>query len=318
MAVFKTQKIQSIITFIIALGVILWIFQDNILKISLFPKSTEKLINDSEELSSDPYLEKIENFIIKEYSKDQVLLHIIEADTYKSYKNSPVQLEVVKVKTFNENLKENLIISSNFALGFKSGQISLIGTVRIESKNGLSHVLETESLNIFTNDDLIKSTKDVKYLGENETIFAQGMEMNTDSETILLNGNVRINQDSGPIINTANLFINYTGGKKRYQSKEETVYRSKDNTVISEKGIDADMSKNFIKLIGNIEILGVPRRKMKCIDLLIDQSNGGEIYKCKGPVNYNSAIMNIKSNKMYYDAVEKKLELMNRVLAVYE
>ncbi len=33
-----------------------------------------------------PYLEKIDNFIIKEYSNDQVLLHTIEADVYKSFK----------------------------------------------------------------------------------------------------------------------------------------------------------------------------------------------------------------------------------------
>ena len=41
MAIFQTKKIQSFIVFIIVLAAILWIFQDNILSISVFKKTTE-------------------------------------------------------------------------------------------------------------------------------------------------------------------------------------------------------------------------------------------------------------------------------------
>ena len=41
MAIFQTKKIQSFIVFIIVLAAILWIFQDNILNISVFKKTTE-------------------------------------------------------------------------------------------------------------------------------------------------------------------------------------------------------------------------------------------------------------------------------------
>ena len=101
MAIFQTKKIQSVIVFIIVLVAILWIFQDNILSISDFEKSTKESEFSEEQIKDTPYLEKIDNFIIKEYSSDQVLLHTIEADVYKSFKNSPVQLDTVKVTTFD-------------------------------------------------------------------------------------------------------------------------------------------------------------------------------------------------------------------------
>ena len=92
MAIFQTKKIQSFIVFIIVLGAILWIFQDNILSIPVFKKTTEESELSKEQLKDIPYLEKIDNFIIKEYSSDQVLLHTIKADVYKSFKDSPVQV----------------------------------------------------------------------------------------------------------------------------------------------------------------------------------------------------------------------------------
>ena len=75
MVIFKTKKIQSFIVFIIVLGAILWIFQDNILSIPVFKKTTEESELSKEQLKDIPYLEKIDNFIIKEYSSDQVLLY---------------------------------------------------------------------------------------------------------------------------------------------------------------------------------------------------------------------------------------------------
>ena len=78
---------------------ILWIFQDNFLNISVLKKSTSKADLVEVQGIDKSYLEKIDNFIIKEYSSDQVLLHTIEADVYKSYKNSPVQLETCLLYT---------------------------------------------------------------------------------------------------------------------------------------------------------------------------------------------------------------------------
>ena len=318
MAVFQTKKIQSFIAFIIVLVAILWLFQDNILKISILQNKTEQLDTSNQEFKEDSYLEKIDNFIIKEYSKDQILLHTVEAETYFSYKDSPVQLLKVKVKTFDETQQEGLVMTSNRAEMLKSGEMFFNGEVNIQTKSGVAHEIDTESLIVLTNSGQIKSNREITYLAENAKINAQGMDMSIDSDTMLLNGKVKIKQDSGSIINTTNLFISHAEGEKKYQSKEKTVYVSKYNTVNSEKGIDADMNKNLIRLLGEVEILGLSDSKIESYDLLIDQSNGGEVYKSNDSVHYQSSATNIKAKKMNYDAVTKKLELMDEVLAVYE
>ena len=318
MAVFQTKKIQSFIAFIIVLVAILWLFQDNILEISILQNKTEQLDTSNQEFKEDSYLEKIDNFIIKEYSKDQILLHTVEAETYFSYKDSPVQLLKVKVKTFDETQQEGLVMTSNRAEMLKSGEMFFNGEVNIQTKSGLAHEIDTESLIVLTNSGQIKSNREITYLAENTKINAQGMDMSIDSDTMFLNGKVKIKQDSGSIINTTNLFISHAEGEKKYQSKEKTVYVSKYNTVNSEKGIDADMNKNLIRLLGEVEILGLSDSKIESYDLLIDQSNGGEVYKSNDSVHYQSSATNIKAKKMNYDAVTKKLELMDEVLAVYE
>jgi len=106
--------------------------------------------------------------------------------------------------------------------------------------------------------------------------------------------------------------------REKKNIREKSVYLSKYNTVNSEKGIDADMNNNLIKLLGKVEILGDSGSKMESYDLLIDQSNGGEVYKSNDSVHYQSSATNIKAKKLNYDAVTKKLELMDEVLAIYE
>ena len=57
-----------------------------------------------------------------------------------------------------------------------------------------------------------------------------------------LNGEVQILQDTGATIDTKDLLINQEGGVKKYVSKEPTVYRSNQNIVNADKGIDVDMN----------------------------------------------------------------------------
>jgi hypothetical protein len=52
--------------------------------------------------------------------------------------------------------------------------------------------------------------------------------------------------------------------------------------------------------------------------LIIDQSNGGEIFMSDSPSRFKSSTVDIKSKKMHYDAISKKLKLMDEVVAVYE
>ena len=316
MAIFQTKKIQSVIVFIIVLVAILWIFQDNILSISDFEKSTKESEFSEEQIKDTPYLEKIDNFIIKEYSSDQVLLHTIEADVYKSFKNSPVQLDTVKVTTFDERQDETLTLTSNRAVLFKSGTIHFIGEVEIKTVSGISHEIDTELLVV--KGDQINSNRDVFYLGEKAKIRAQGMDMNINSDLMNLNGDVEIIQDNGATLVTKNLFISHSLGEKRYESKEKTVYRSKENIVNSDKGVDINMNLEQTKLLGDVKVVNGFGSSLTSYNLIIDQSNGSEIFKSNSPSRFQSNTVDIKAKKMHYDAIAKKLKLTDGVVATYE
>ena len=318
MALFQTKKIQSFIVFIIVLAAILWVFQDNFLKLVVFQKVSDQSILSAEEPEETAYLEKIDNFILKEYSNEQILLHTIQADTYYSYKNSPVQILNVEVKTFNDNQEEGLVLRSNRAEILKSGEMFFNGEVKIETKTGVSHELDTESLIVLSDNGQIKSNKEVTYLGETVRIISEGMEMNIDSDTMYLSGDVKIFEDSGMTVDTKNLYISHNAGEKIYKSKEKTVYRSKDTIANSENGIDMDMNIKLINLLGKVEVVSGPEGVLKSSNVVIDQSNDGEVLKSNSLSHFKSDTVDIKAKKMHYDAVTKKLELMNRVVAVYE
>ena len=316
MAIFQTKKIQSFIVFIIVLAAILWIFQDNILNISVFKKTTEVSELSEEQIKDTPYLEKIDNFIIKEYSSDQVLLHTIEADVYKSFKDSPVQLEIVTVTTFDEKQNESLTLTSNRAVIFKSGSIHFIGEVEIKTLSGISHEIDTELLVV--KGDQIKSNRDVFYLGENAKIKAQGLDMNTKSDLVNLNGDVEILQDSGATLTTKNLLISHGSGEKRYESNEKTIYKSNENIVNADRGVDINMKTEQTKLLGDVTVINGFGSSLTSYDLIIDQSNDGEIFKSNSPTRFQSNTVDIKAKKMHYDAIAKKLKLTDEVKATYE
>ena len=316
MAIFQTKKIQSFIVFIIVLAAILWIFQDNILNISVFKKTTELSELSEEQIEDTPYLEKIDNFIIKEYSSDQVLLHTIEADVYKSFKDSPVQLEIVTVTTFDEKQNESLTLTSNRAVIFKSGSIHFIGEVEIKTLSGISHEIDTELLVV--KGDQIKSNRDVFYLGENAKIKAQGLDMNTKSDLVNLNGDVEILQDSGATLTTKNLLISHGSGEKRYESNEKTIYKSNENIVNADRGVDINMKTEQTKLLGDVTVVNGFGSSLTSYDLIIDQSNDGEIFKSNSPTRFQSNTVDIKAKKMHYDAIAKKLKLTDEVKATYE
>ena len=246
------------------------------------------------------------------------MLHIIEAETYFRKKNKPVELLNVKVTTYDEFGQQGVVLTSNRAEILKSGEIFFNGKVSIQSKNGVSHEINTESLIVFSNRGQIKSNRKVNYLGKNAKIDAQGMEMNFEDDTMSLVGKTIINQDSGSVIETTNLFVVHADGEKLYKSIEKTFYSSNDNKVSADKGIDLDMNENLMKLLGKVEILNSSGSTMNSYNLIIDQSNGGEVYKASDSTHYQTQVSDIRAKRMHYDAKTKKVELMGGVLGVFE
>jgi len=323
MAAFQIRKIQTIIVTIIVMIAILWLFQDNIMGFSLFQKNIQQSDNMQEAINEDAYLEKIDNFVLKEYSNEQLLLHILEAETYSRKKNKPVELLNVKVATYDKFGQQGVVLTSNRAEILKSGEIFFNGNIHIQSKNGVSHEINTESLIVLSDSGQIKSNRKVNYLGGNAKIDAQGMEMNIEDDTISLIGKTVINQDSGSVIETTNLFISHAGGEKLYKSKEKTLYNSNDNKISADKGIDLNMNDNLMKLFGEVEILNSGGSTMggstvESYNLIVDQSNGGEVYKSNDSTHYQTKVSDIRAKRMHYDAKTKKVELMGGVLGVYE
>jgi len=323
MATFQIRKIQSIIVFIIVMIAILWLFRDNIMGISLFQKNTQQSDNIKEEINEVAYLEKIDNFVLKEYSNEQLLLHIVEAETYSRKKNKPVELLNIQLTTYDEAGQEGVVLLSNRAEILESGEIFFNGEVNIQSKNGVSHEINTESLIVFSNNGQIKSNRKVTYLGESAKIDAQGMEMNIEDDAMSLIGKTIINQDSGSVLETTNLFVSHADGKKLYKSTEKTFYNSNDNEISADKGMDLDMNENLMKLLGKVEILNSGGSTMggstiKSYNLIVDQSNGGEVYKSNDSTHYQTQVSDIHAKRMHYDAITKKIELAGGVQGVYK
>jgi LPS export ABC transporter protein LptC len=315
MAIFQSRITQSVIAFIIALAIALWLFRDNIVALYPFQKDNKQIeIIKDEDITS--YLEKIDNFYLTEYSNEQLLLHYIEAETYYNFKDSPIRLLNLKVTQYDEKGQETYILKSNQAKIHDSREIFFSGEVNILSK-GVYHEIETESLVMDSNTKQISSDKDVIYYGENAIIFAQGMQINYANDMMLLEGDIRIEQQSGPIINTKDLNINMAG-EKRYQTKEKSTYQSKDNTIHSEQGLDLDMKENLTRLLGKVEILQKSGARILSHDLIVDQSNDGEVYKSNKPSNYQSETLNASSQGVYYDVVSQRLELIGGVVGRYE
>ena len=318
MAIFQTKKIQSFIIFIIVLAAIVWMFQDNILRMSFFEKTSDNIELNQFKSGESSYLEKIDNFNVKEYSDNQKILHIMTADTYFSYRDSPVQLVNIKVTTFNENQKEGLTLNANLAQINKQGEIFFNGDVLIKTKNNAIHEINSESLMYISDDGVIKSNQDVVYTGEASTINSQGMLMNINSDKLLLNGVVNISHKSGSLLESSNLSINHFNDEKVYQSKERTIYRSTENEITADAGFIMNMNNNLTNLLGNVKFIGAAGTTMYSSNLIVDQSNDSEVFKTNDPTKYNSPESNIRSNKMYYDTSVNKIKLTGNVVAIYE
>jgi lipopolysaccharide export system protein LptC len=220
------------------------------------------------------------------------------------------------VTTFDEKQNETLTLTSDRAVIFKSGSIHFIGEVEIKTLSGISHEIDTELLVV--KGDQIKSNRDVFYLGESAKIKAQGLDMNTKSDLVNLNGDVEILQDSGATLATKNLLISHGSGEKRYESKEKTVYKSNENIVNADRGVDINMKTEQTKLLGDVTVVNGFGSSLTSYDLIIDQSNDGEIFKSNSPTRFQSNTVDIKAKKMHYDAIAKKLKLTDEVKATYE
>ena len=106
--------------------------------------------------------------------------------------------------------------------------------------------------------------------------------------------------------------------KKNIQVKRKTIYQSGDNTINADKGVNINMNSDQTKLLGAVKVINGYGSSLTSYDLIIDQSNGGEIFKSNSPTRFQSNTVDIRAKNMHYDAITKKLKLTDDVLATYE
>ena len=57
---------------------------------------------------------------------------------------------------------------------------------------------------------------------------------------------------------------------------------------------------------------------IESFNVIVDQSNGNEVYKTNDSAHYQTQVSDIRAKRMNYDAKTKKLELIGGVLGVFE
>ncbi len=263
------------------------------------------------------YIEKIDNFALQEFDENQQLSHFVKARRYFNFKDTPALLLDPKVTTYNEKGEADYVLTSDRANYLDSGEIKFKGKVDIRSNTGITHKMNTQELLVSTKTDDLISNKKVTYLGERAKIIAQGLHMKAKEDKMKLIGKTSINQDTGQKILTKDLYIDQSNGQKHYYSKNDTTYLATDNKIYAD-GIDMDMRKEILQLLGKVKILQNSGSKINTKDLIVDQSGENEIYRTKEKIHYQSKVANIHATGMRYDAKNQKIKLTGGVVGRYE
>jgi lipopolysaccharide export system protein LptA len=79
-----------------------------------------------------------------------------------------------------------------------------------------------------------------------------------------------------------------------------------------------DMRKEIIQLLGKVKILQNSGSKINTKDLIVDQSEGNEVYRTKEKIRYQSKVADIHATGMRYDAKNQKIKLTGGVVGRYE
>ncbi|HAO38089.1 MAG TPA: LPS export ABC transporter periplasmic protein LptC [Gammaproteobacteria bacterium] len=319
MVSFQLRHNLLITVFIIVVIGVMWLLMQGLsYSFSALQGKAPAPLTENEIVSQEvSYIEKIDNFALQEFDESQQLSHFVKAKSYFNFKESPALLLDPRVTTYNEKGKADYVLTSDRAHYLDSGEIKFKGKVDIHSSTGVTHKMNTQELLVSTTSDDLISNKKVTYLGERAKIIAQGLHMKAKEDKMKLIGITSINQDTGQKILTKDLYIDQSNGQKHYYSKNNTTYLSIDNKIYAD-GIDMDMRKEIVQLLGKVKILQDSGSKINTKDLIVDQSGESEIYRTKERIHYQSKVANIHATGMRYDAKNQKIKLTGGVVGRYE
>ena len=319
MVSFQLRHNLLITVFIIVVIGVMWLLMQGLsYSFSALQGKAPAPLTENEIVSQEvSYIEKIDNFALQEFDESQQLSHFVKAKSYFNFKESPALLLDPRVTTYNEKGEADYVLTSDRAHYLDSGEIKFKGKVDIHSSTGVTHKMNTQELLVSTKSDDLISNKKVTYLGERAKIIAQGLHMKAKEDKMKLIGITSINQDTGQKILTKDLYIDQSNGQKHYYSKNNTTYLAIDNKIYAD-GIDMDMRKEIVQLLGKVKILQDSGSKINTKDLIVDQSGESEIYRTKERIHYQSKVANIHATGMRYDAKNQKIKLTGGVVGRYE
>jgi LPS export ABC transporter protein LptC len=319
MVSFQLRHNLLITVFIIVVIGVMWLLMQGLsYSFSALQGKAPAPLTENEIVSQEvSYIEKIDNFALQEFDESQQLSHFVKAKSYFNFKESPALLLDPRVTTYNEKGKADYVLTSDRAHYLDSGEIKFKGKVDIHSSTGVTHKMNTQELLVSTKSDDLISNKKVTYLGERAKIIAQGLHMKAKEDKMKLIGITSINQDTGQKILTKDLYIDQSNGQKHYYSKNNTTYLAIDKKIYAD-GIDMDMRKEIVQLLGKVKILQDSGSKINTKDLIVDQSGESEIYRTKERIHYQSKVANIHATGMRYDAKNQKIKLTGGVVGRYE
>jgi len=268
--------------------------------------------------SEENFSDLIENFSIQEFDKGYRLSRLIESESYINYKDKPGLMKNPKVTSFGETSNiVDYVLKADKGLYLDSGDFLFTGSVNVESKTGIKHIMESNSILYKKDTEEIISQDEVTYLGQNDVMIADGMHMNPNSDNIKTIGKTKINRDTGGEILSKDVVVDKTKNKNIFHSKEKTTYISEKDRVISD-GFNYIENDGVMTLLGASRITQDKGATIDSTNLVIESSNNQERYKTSDYIFYESKISKIKSKGMDYDAKSQKLELFNGVEGVYE
>ena len=268
--------------------------------------------------SEENFSDRIENFSIQEFDKGYRLSRLIESESYINYKDKPGLMKNPKVTSFGETSNiVDYVLKADKGLYLDSGDFLFTGSVNVESKTGIKHIMESNSILYKKDTEEIISQDEVTYLGQNDVMIADGMHMNPNNDNIKTIGKTKINRDTGGEILSKDVVVDKTKNKNIFHSKEKTTYISEKDRVISD-GFNYIENDGVITLLGASRITQDKGATIDSTNLVIENNNNQERYKTSDYIFYESKISKIKSKGMDYDAKSQKLELFNGVEGVYE
>ena len=268
--------------------------------------------------SEENFSDLIENFSIQEFDKGYRLSRLIESESYINYKDKPGLMKNPKVTSFGETSNiVDYVLKADKGLYLDSGDFLFTGSVNVESKTGIKHIMESNSILYKKDTEEIISQDEVTYLGQNDVMIADGMHMNPNNDNIKTIGKTKINRDTGGEILSKDVVVDKTKNKNIFHSKEKTTYISEKDRVISD-GFNYIENDGVITLLGASRITQDKGATIDSTNLVIENNNNQERYKTSDYIFYESKISKIKSKGMDYDAKSQKLELFNGVEGVYE